>query len=137
MIIEWGTMIFTALVSLLSAGGIGWIFTARQDRKAKELDNKAKEYDLEEHKKDEIIQDWKDLASERKARADELAATLKERDAIITKKDALIADLRAKLDEKNTYCAVAELMRCETVSCPERKPPFGMRETKVVDNFEN
>ena len=130
MIIEWGTMIFTALVSLLSAGGIGWIFTARQDRKAKELDNKAKEYELEEHKKDEIIKDWKDIASERKTRAEELAATLKE-------KDVLIADLRAKLDEKNTYCAVAELMRCETVSCPERKPPFGMRETKVVDNFEN
>ena len=51
-------------------------------------------------------------------------------------KDAQISDLKAHLDEKNTYCAVAELMRCDEISCPNRRPPFGMRETKVKDSFE-
>ena len=136
MVIEWGTIILSAVVSLLSAGGIGWIVTAKEDKKAKDLENKQKEIELEEYKKDEIIKDWKDIAEERKHRAEELAEDLKVHEAREQEKDDIISDLRSQLDKKNTYCAVAELMRCEEIACPNRKPPIGMRETKVTDSFE-
>lgn len=136
MVVEWGTIIVSAIVSLLSAGGIGWIVTAKEDKKAKDLENKQKEIELEEYKKDEIIKDWKDIADERKQRAEELAISVKDHEAREREKDDIISDLRNQLDKKNTYCAVAELMRCEEISCPSRKPPFGMRETKVADSFE-
>lgn len=136
MVVEWGTIILSAIVSLLSAGGIGWIVTAKEDKKAKDLENKKKEVELEEYKKDEIIKDWKEIAEERKHRAEELALDVKEYKKREDEKDAQISDLKAHLDEKNTYCAVAELMRCDEISCPNRRPPFGMRETKVKDNFE-
>ena len=136
MIIEWGTVLINSIIMLLSAGGIGWIITAKEDKKNKQLENKQKEAELEEFKRDEIIKDWKDIAEERRVRADELAAELKDEKHRNDEKDALISDLKAQLDKKNTYCAVAELMRCEEISCPNRKPPFGLRETKVSDSFE-
>lgn len=136
MTIEWGTVILSALVTLLSAGGIGWMFTIREDKKTKKLENKRKEAEIEEFKKDEIINDWKEIAEERKKYAEELATNVKEHQNREREKDEIISDLKAQLDKKNTYCAVAELMRCEEISCPNRKPPFGMREKKIADNFE-
>lgn len=136
MVVEWGTIILSAIVSLLSAGGIGWIVTAKEDKKAKDLENEKKEIELEEYKKDEIIKDWKEIAEERKHRAEELALEVKEYKKREDERDVQISDLKAHLDEKNTYCAVAELMHCDEISCLNRRPPFGMSETKVKDSFE-
>ena len=134
--LEWGTIILSAIVSLLSAGGLGWIITAREDKKAKALDNKEKEIDIKEKEKDDVIQDWKDIAEERKNRCDELKNDLREKDDKLTQKDEIISELKTKLDARNTYCAVAELLRCEDTACPNRKPPFGTREVRVQDNFD-
>ena len=57
MNITWVTLVINALIALLSAGGVGWIITAKEDKKAKMLENKQKEQEIEEHKKDEIIKD--------------------------------------------------------------------------------
>lgn len=135
MDIGWGNIISMLIVSLLSGGGVGWMFTTREDKRAKKLENKQKEQEIAESKKDNIIQDWKDIAEERKNRCTELEQALKEKQL---REDELLntnSELRSKLDEKNTYCAVAELMRCEVVNCTERRPPFGMREAKVSDSF--
>jgi len=136
MFIEWGSVIANGIIMLLGAGGIGWLVTAKEDKKQKQLENQQKEAELNEYKRDEVLQDWKDIAAERKARADELAAELKEHEHREDEKDTIISDLKAQLDKKNTYCAVAELMRCEELSCSNRKPPFGMKETKLSDSFE-
>ena len=135
MILDWGTLIVSACVSLLSAGGLGWIITAKEDKKAKKLENKEKEIDISEKQKDEVINDWKDLAEERKKAYDDQREIARELDTKLTERDRTISELKSKLDEKNTYCAVAELMRCESISCSQRKPPFGTREIKVQDNF--
>lgn len=137
---DWLTIVVSAAVSLLSAGGIGWIITAKEDKKSKELDNTAKEFDIQEHKKDEIINDWKSLAAERKARADELTAALDEseqryRDLLKTN-----SELRTKLDSRNTYCAVAELLKCSDIQCPKRVPPFSatvVQTNAAVDKLVN
>ncbi len=136
MNLEWIPILVNAFTTIVCVGGIGWIFTIKEDKKSKKLDNEAKEIDIKEKQKDEIIRDWKEIADERKSRCVELEDRCNERDEIIANKDEIISELRTKLDERNTYCAVAELMRCEEVSCINRKPPFGMKEAKISEKFE-
>ena len=122
--IDWLTLIINAAVTLLSVSGFAWIFTIKQDRKAKELENQEKEHDIKEKEKDEVIQDWKDIAEERKARCEELKVDVKDKEERLRTKDELISELRQKLDDRNTYCGVAELLRCSRIECPQRLPPF-------------
>lgn len=140
MVIEWVTVIINAIVTLLAVGGLGWIFTIREDKKAKKLENKQKEAEIDEYKKDEIIKDWKDIADERKLRADELSTELKEKERQTIEKDATISELRTKLDARNTYCAVSELLKCNDIQCVNRKPPFAssiVTTEAAVANFVN
>jgi uncharacterized protein HemX len=137
MNITWATLLVNFLIALLSAGGVGWIITAKEDKKQKQLENKAKEQEIEEHQKDEVIKDWKDIAEERRKRCEELKSECDKKDEKIIEKDNTISELRSKLDARNTYCAVSEMLRCEKVACTDRKPPYGMKEIKLDDNFEN
>lgn len=140
MAIEWVTLIVNAVVTLLAVGGLGWIFTIREDKKHKKLENKQKEAEIDEYKKDEIIKDWKDIAEERKLRADELSAELKEKEKQGIEKDNTISELRTKLDERNTYCAVSELLKCNDIQCSSRKPPFAssvIATDTAISNFVN
>ena len=54
---DWLSLIINAVVTLLGIGGIGWLFTVREDKRAKQLENEAKEDEIKEHRKDEIIND--------------------------------------------------------------------------------
>lgn len=124
MEITWLTILINAVVALLSAGGVGWIITAKEDKKQKQLENKAKEQEIEEHKKDEIIKDWKEIAEERRRRCEELKTDCDKKDVKLAEKDDVISDLKTKLDDRNTYCAVSELLKCTRVQCESRVPPF-------------
>lgn len=138
MNITWATLLINAIIALLSAGGVGWIITAKEDKKQKQLENKAKEQEIEEHKKDEIIRDWKEIAEERRLRCEELKNEVEKKDEIISIKDNTISDLKAKLDDRNTYCAVSELMKCTDIQCGTRKPPFAssiVTSDKAIDNY--
>lgn len=138
MTITWATLLINAAMTLLSAGSVGWIVTVKEDKRAKKLENRRKELEIEEHKKDEIIKDWKDIAEERQKAIVELKAENKAKDDRIAEKDAIISDLKAKLDDRNTYCAVSELMKCTEIQCVSRKPPFAssiVTSDKAIDNY--
>lgn len=100
------------------------MFTVREDKRAKQLENEAKEDEIKEHRKDEIINDWKEIAEERKLRADKMALDIEQIQERSRKKDEVISELRTKLDSRNTYCAVAELLRCNNLTCERRQPPI-------------
>lgn len=138
MEITWLTILINAIVALLSAGGVGWIITAKEDKKQKQLENEAKEQEIEEHKKDEIIKDWKEIAEERRRRCEELKSDSEKKDERLLEKDNLISDLKAKLDDRNTYCAVSELLKCNDLQCGSRKPPFAssvITSDKAIDSY--
>lgn len=138
MEITWLTILINAVVALLSAGGVGWIITAKEDKKQKQLENEAKEQEIEEHKKDEIIKDWKEIAEERRKRCEELKSDSEKKDERLLEKDNLISDLKAKLDDRNTYCAVSELLKCNDLQCGSRKPPFAssvITSDKAIDSY--
>ena len=135
---EWGTIVFSTIASLLSAGGIGWIVTAKEDKRAKKLENKQKEAEIEEYKKDEIITDWKDIAEERKRAYEEQKLKNAELEARLIERDAQMSELRNKLDERNTYCAVSELLKCTDLQCTSRKPPFAstiVTSEKAIESY--
>lgn len=138
MEITWLTILINAIVALLSAGGVGWIITAKEDKKQKQLENKAKEQEIEEHKKDEIIKDWKEIAGEHRRRCEELKTYCDKKDERLLEKDNLISDLKSKLDDRNTYCAVSELMKCTDIQCADRRPPFAssiVTSDKAIDSY--
>lgn len=135
---EWLPIIVSGVVSLLSVGGLGWIITAKEDKKAKQLDNKKKEEEIEEDRKSEIISDWKDIAEERRRRCEELKESLDDVQIRSRKKDEIISELRSRVDSLNTACAVSELLKCERLECGNRLPPVGSSVTstsKALSSF--
>lgn len=138
MSITWVTLLVNFFIALLSAGGVGWILTAKEDKKQKQLENKAKEQEIEEHKKDDVIRDWKEIAEERHQRCIELKTDNEKKDERLTEKDNIISDLKAKLDDRNTYCAVSELLKCSEIRCEKRVPPFAstiVTSDRAISNF--
>lgn len=120
--IEWGTVLVTAITTLLSVSGIGWMFTIREDKKAKRLDNEEKQVKIEDFQKDQAINEWKDIANERKHRAEELKDTISKHEARIDRDYETIDKLKTQLGEKNKACAVADILRCVKIECPSREP---------------
>lgn len=119
---DWLSLIINAVVTLLGIGGISWIFTVRQDRRSKDLDNKAKENEIESNKATEILEGWKEIAEERRQRADKLLADNEAIQEKSRKKDAIITDLRKQIDDLNTYAARLEIFKCGILSCAKRVP---------------
>lgn len=119
---DWLTVTISGIISLLSVGGIGWLFTVRQDRRSKDLDNKAKENEIEDIRKDNAIEDWRTLVEEYKQRVVTLSTSLDETAERSRRKDEIITDLRKQIDNLNTYAARLEIFKCGVLSCAKRVP---------------
>ena len=120
---DWTTII-TSIISAL-AGGLISLLTLRETKKSLKIDNKAKEDDR-----------WSKLADELQDENSKLSDRLEKKDARITELEDITSDLRTKLDETRTKCAIAEILRCEAISCPSRVPPLGIRNIdveKIID----
>jgi cell division protein FtsB len=123
--------IITSFVSVLLGGGILSFFTIKEQKKGLKIDNKTKEESI-----------WA-------ARVEDLNKQVEALNERIDKKDERIAELEnqkstlsSTLDSTRTKCAVAEILRCDTVACPSRMPPLGQRNLDVkslinVDTEEN
>lgn len=59
-----------------------------------------------------------------------MSERLEKKDYVIQDKEDHISDIREKLDSVRTKCALATIMRCESMSCPNRVPPVSMALTK-------
>lgn len=116
---DWVSLIAT-LATILFGQGLISFFTLRETKKGMKLDNKEKEDNR-----------WQKFANELQEQNEKLNERVDAKDAIIQEKDDIIADLRTKLDNTRTKCAIAELLRCETVSCAQRQPPLGVRNIDV------
>lgn len=120
--------IIVAIVSALAGGGLISLLTLRETKKSLKIDNQIKEDDR-----------WSKLADELQTENEKLNERIEKKDARITELEDVVSDLRTKLDNTRTKCAIAELLRCEAVSCPNRQPPLGIRNVdveKLVDTVE-
>lgn len=112
---DWITII-TALISALAGGGLISLLTLRETKKGLKVDNQAKEDDR-----------WAKLADELQDEVGKLNERLEKKDERVTELEDTVSALRTTLDATRTKCAIAEILRCETVSCPSRVPPLGVR----------
>lgn len=121
---DWVSII-VALIGALTGGGLLSLFTVREYKKGMKLDNAEKEDNR-----------WSKLADELQDQNEKLNERIDVKDSMIQEKEDTISDLRTKLDSVRTKCAIAEILRCETVSCPSRVPPLGVRNMNVEKMVE-
>ena len=111
---DWTQIIITAITVLIGGGGLVTLFTIQDKKNEAFLNNVAK-----------LIDQWQKMAEDRKTRAEELKRDLDKKDNKIDELYDEISKLREELDHARTDIAVARLLKCETVSCASRIPPFG------------
>lgn len=104
---DWNTIIITLLGSLLTGGGIGSLFLAKETKRTKRLENDKT-----------VASEWKELyerteikIEKQSNRIEQLYNTIKEQREII--------------DSQNTKLAVSRLLECKKHACIDRDPPFG------------
>lgn len=111
---DWSGIITALIAALVPTGGLTALVTMRDKKTAAFIENTK-----------EINDHWKGIAEERTNRAQELKADLDKKEQVIQEQWKEISQLRNELDDARTQKAVAEILKCETTSCIDRKPPFG------------
>lgn len=121
---DW-TQIIVAIVGTIggaiAGGGLMAWFTRREVKEGKALENMQKVVDSMQKSldaKDRIIE-------EHEARRTELKADLDRKDAKIEKLLDEKSDLRDEVDDLKTNLAISAMLKCVTLKCIERDPPFG------------
>lgn len=127
---EWTTIIVALISALIPSGLIGF-FTIREQKHAAKLANQEKETDIKD-KEDSRWERLADQLSDQIEKMQEQSAVTNERmekkDARITELEDQNAMLRQQLDQANTNYVKANLLKCTTLSCIDRKPPLGFTE---------
>lgn len=113
---EWTTII-VAIIGALAGGGLSRLITVKESKKEKQLDNKEKEDNR-----------WEKLADQLQDQIENLNERIDKKDARITELEDVNASLRHKLDEVNTDYVRANLLKCSSLNCMDRKPPLGFTE---------
>lgn len=121
---DW-TQILTTIISTIggaiAGGGLMAWFTRREVKEGKALDNMQKVVDSMQKSldaKDRIIE-------EHEARRTELKADLDRKDAKIEQLLDEKSEQRDEIDDLKTNLAVSTMLKCITLKCTERDPPFG------------
>ena len=111
---DWTQILITLITIIVPTGGFLGLFTIRERKTELMLNNASK-----------LNDGWTQLANERQEMLKEKDARLEEKDHKIDELYRLNSSLRHRLDDAHTRAAVAEVMRCDISSCPDRRPPFG------------
>lgn len=116
------TSIIIAIIGALAGGGLVSLLTIRETRKGLKIDNKGKE-------QDQFIK----LVDELQDQNEKLNDRLEQKDSRILELEDANAFLHTKLDEVSTDRAICKILRCDTISCPNRVPPLGFKEMSVEE----
>lgn len=127
MELDWTQIIISLSTLLLGGGGLVTLVTLRDKKMSAMLDNIVLIIKSNSATNDE----WQEIARERASRITELKQDLDHKEEVIKEQYKEIAGLRTDLDNCRTRLAVAELLKCETITCNGRKPPFGTTKCPV------
>lgn len=118
---EWTAVITSLIGAVVGGGGMSAFFYRKETKRMKEAEIESKEVD-NEHK---VAEEWQTISEGKQKRIDHLEETLGKKDEKIEELYVLVGTLREKVDQLSTENAVLKIYKCETIGCPERKPPFG------------
>jgi len=123
---DWSSVIVALITALVPTGGIVALFTIREKKTEMMLENASK-----------VIGQWEQFAQKEEERRAELAKDVDKRDDTIEELRKEITELSRELDGIHTQLAVATLLRCKTIGCPNRIPPFGEGQEKLLQDSGN
>lgn len=104
--IDWQTIIISALSIILTGGGLASIFFFRENKQAKRLENEAT-----------ASEQWQALYE----KSDEKVESLNSKIDELFKENKFLRD---QLNEVTTKNAKLELLKCAVLRCADRKPPM-------------
>lgn len=121
---DW-TQIITAVIGLVSGlvtgGGLMMWFTRKETKEGKAVENMQRVVDSMQASlaaKDRIIE-------EHEARRQELKADIDRKDGKIEQLLKEKSEIRDENDDLKTNIAVVTMLKCKTLKCVDRDPPFG------------
>lgn len=120
------TTIIASLIAALAGGGIVELFTIKERKKGKQIENEGNIQEIELK-----------LVNELQDQIDSLNSRIEKKDTLLQEKDDIIADLREKLDKSRSKCTVNEILKCVKLECVDRVPKIGTRYLDVDKILED
>lgn len=106
---DWTTVLTGLISALISGGGLMGVFYMKENKKAKQLANETT-----------ASSQWRELYEKSEQKNEKLQTKL---DASY-KENTLLQVTNNNLTTQN---AVLKVYKCESISCSNRKPPFGSK----------
>lgn len=106
---DWTTVLTGLISALISGGGLMGVFYMKENKKAKQLENEST-----------ASSQWMELYEKSAQKNEKLQTKL---DASY-KENSMLRDTNNNLTTQN---AVLKVYKCESISCNNRKPPFGSK----------
>jgi hypothetical protein len=106
---DWTTVLTGLISALISGGGLMGVFYMKENKKAKQLENEST-----------ASSQWRELFEKSEHKNETLQTKL---DASY-KENTMLRDTNNNLTTQN---AVLKVYKCESISCNNRKPPFGSK----------
>lgn len=106
---DWTTVLTGLISALISGGGLMGVFYMKENKKAKQLENEST-----------ASSQWRELFEKSEQKNETLQTKL---DASY-KENTMLCDTNNNLTTQN---AVLKVYKCESISCNNRKPPFGSK----------
>lgn len=110
---DWTTIIVAMVSALVSGGGIAGLVYFRENKRARQLQNE-----------NTASAQWRELYEKSEAKVECQSMKI----------DALYKEngyLRDQNNSLTTQRAILASYKCETIGCPDRKPPFGSQLNKT------
>lgn len=111
------------IVSFISGGGLVAVFTLKQTKESKALDNAAKLID----QYNSLIKTYESRADRAEKRAEEAEKKVEELEKVVHQLQQKVIDLEQKLSAGSLLLRTAEVLRCENIQCLNRIPPLNKK----------
>lgn len=94
------------------------------------MENEEKQQELDRRAQG-TVDDWERLSAQHEHDIEYYRSVVQERDSVIAKLREEVADLNMQLIQLSSKVTQTQLLRCDTLSCPSRIPPFGYKKINV------
>lgn len=122
--------IIIAMISFVSGGGLLGLFTLRQSRESKQIDNAAAL--VNEYR--ELLDQYKQEADDAREERDKSQKLIQELQAEVGRLKADLSILNEKMKLYQTMAEGAALLKCDRVNCQQRRPPMNQEDVERYIN---
>ena len=117
------------LTLILGSGGVVALFLISEKKTGAILENMKSMIE----NMNKANGEWQHIVEQKEKDIDSLKDINLSQSDKIDKLYAIQSKLQSRLDNINTECAVARILKCEVVSCSSRKPPLGAADPVISD----